>query len=288
MNYIVYYLFILPIAYLPYFFLYRVSTILCFVLKRIVGYRKKTVIKNLKNSFPKKSYVEIEIILNDFYRHLTDLFIESFKGFVISRKSILKRLVVVNQEVLSKYENQNIILIGAHYNNWEICGQCLPLYFNHHLLAIYKPLKNKFFNHKMKQSREKFGLEMIPMNKTKEYFNDQSNNPKGIIFGSDQSPSNPDKAYWMNFLNQETGVLFGAEKYAKEFNWPVVYVRINKVKRGYYIVEYEVITDQPQYCKHGEITEKFMYLVENDIKIKPQYWLWTHNRWKHQRPIENI
>ena len=287
MNYIVYYLFILPIAYLPYFILYKVSTVLCFVLKSVVGYRKKLVYKNLQNSFPEKSNKEIKRIFDAFYRHLTDVFIESFKGFIISKKTILKRLVVINQEALLKFGNQNIILIGAHYNNWEICGQCLPLYFNHSLLAIYKPLKNKFFNLKMKKSREKFGLEMIPMNKTKEYFNKESETPKGIIFGSDQSPSNPKNSHWMNFLNQETGVLFGAEKYAKEFNWPVIYVRINKIKRGYYKTEYEIITENPVLCKHGEITERFMTLVENDIKFKPQYWLWSHNRWKHQRPLVN-
>ena len=131
-------------------------------------------------------------------------------------------------------KGQNIILIGGHYNNWEMTAQRMPLVFKHELFAIYKPIKNKFYDRKMKSSREKFGLNMISMKETKAYFNNETDTPRAIIFGSDQSPSNSKKAYWTKFLNQDSAFLYGAEKYAKSFNWPVIYVSINKIKRGYY------------------------------------------------------
>ena len=144
-------------------------------------------------------------------------------------------------------------------------------------------VKNKFFNAKIVNSRCKYGLVLTPMKQTKETF-DNTDSIKAIIFGSDQSPSNPKKAYWMKFLNQETGVLFGAEKYAKQYNWPVIYVRIFKSNRGHYEVEYELITETPQLTSYGQITESFTKKIENDIINTPQYWLWSHKRWKHKKP----
>tara|TARA_B100001287_G_scaffold39130_1_gene28318 strand:- start:25655 stop:26509 length:855 start_codon:yes stop_codon:yes gene_type:complete len=283
MNLIIFYLLILPISYLPYRLLYIVSNFLAFIFKNVIQYRKEVIYKNLKNSFPDKNNIEIKTLINKFYNHFSDLIIESFKGFTISKKQIIQRLQVENQHVIDKFKNQNIILIGGHYNNWEICGQGLPNYFDHELFAIYKPLKNSFFNEKMKVSREKFGLKMIPMKYTKRYFEKSARRPKAILFGSDQSPSNIKRAYWTKFLNQETAFLQGAEKYAVEFDWPVIYGSINKIKRGFYKVNYQIITEKPSNCSKGYIISKFAQLLEKDIKNKPEYWLWSHNRWKRKK-----
>jgi KDO2-lipid IV(A) lauroyltransferase len=159
----------------------------------------------------------------------------------------------------------------------------MPLVFKHDVYAIYKPLSNKFFDNKMRKSREKFGLKMIPMKTTKEYFTNVSDRPRAIIFGSDQSPSNAKKALWINFLNQESAFLYGAEKYAKDFNWPVIYVSINKIKRGCYELEYKLITDSPNKETYGNIISDFAKLLESDINNAPPYWLWTHKRWKKKK-----
>ena len=285
MNFIFYYLFILPISYLPKYFLYFFSNLLYVFLGRVLKYRKKIIHKNLKNSFPEKSENEIFEIRNNFYKHFCDLIVESFSGFTISRKSIEQKITIENQDLLNEFaENgQNIILIGGHYNNWEMTAQRMPLVFMHDIFAIYKPLKNKFFDRKMKSSREKFGLNMISMKETKAYFNNKTNTPRAIIFGSDQSPSNSKKAYWTKFLNQDSAFLYGAEKYAKSFNWPVIYVSINKIKRGDYLVQYKLITQKPKEESYGEIIKKFAFLLESDIKNQPEYWLWTHNRWKKKK-----
>ncbi len=285
MNYLLYYIIILPISSLNNFFLYLVSDVLYLIVGKLIKYRLKLITKNLKNSFPNKSENEIKGIRRYFYKHFSDLIVESLKGFTISEKRINKKIKIKNPELLNEMakNGQNIILIGGHYNNWEMSAQKMPLECKHELFAIYKPLSNEFFDKKMKDSREKFGLIMIPMKETKNYFNTDDKKPRAIIFGSDQSPSNAKNAHWINFLNQESGFLYGAEKYAKEFNWPVVYVSIQKSERGTYEVSFHLITDQPKQEPNGKIIKDFANLLEADINHNPPYWLWTHNRWKKSK-----
>ena len=285
MNYLLYYIIILPISSLNNFFLYLVSDVLYLIVSKLIKYRLKIKKKNLKNSFPNKSENEIKGIRRYFYKHFSDLIVESLKGFTISEKRINKKIKIKNPELVNEMakNGQNIILIGGHYNNWEMSAQKMPLECKHELFAIYKPLSNEFFDKKMKDSREKFGLIMIPMKETKNYFNTDDKKPRAIIFGSDQSPSNAKNAHWINFLNQESGFLYGAEKYAKEFNWPVVYVSIQKIQRGTYEVSFQLITDKPNEEPNGKIIQDFANLLEIDINRNPPYWLWTHNRWKKSK-----
>ena len=281
---IFYYFFIIPISLLPHRFLYIISDILYLLMFRILSYRKMVVFENLKNSFPKRSNDDLKTIMSKFYHHLCDLIVESLKGFTISENELKKRLIVRNPELANTYaeKGQSIILVGAHYNNWEIVAQTLGIYSKHKCIGIYKPLSNKFLNKKIYESRSKFGMGLVSMKESKSSFKDDGI-PKAVIFGSDQNPSNPKKAYWLKFLNQDTGVLFGAEKYSKDNNWPVIYATINKIKRGFYEVVYSLVTNNPKDEPYGKITEDFTKLIENDIVNNPQYWLWSHKRWKHKR-----
>ena len=281
---VAYYILILPVSLLPYSFLYGISDIFYFIMYRIIGYRKEVIFTNLRNSFPSKSKKEVKKIMSDFYRHLCDIIMESVKGFTISEKQLRKRLIIRNPEFSNYFadKGQSIIFVGGHYNNWEICAQAFAMYSNHKCIGIYKPLSNAFINNKIYTSRSKYGMHLISMKQTKKSFEDRDG-PKAIVFGSDQSPANPKRAHWLKFLNQDTGVLFGVEKYAKEYNWPVVFVSISKVKRGFYEVDYSLITDKPMEQPHGKITEDFTKRLEQDIINQPQYWLWSHKRWKHKR-----
>ena len=279
-----YYLLILPLSLLPYPLLYLLSDIIFLIMYRVIGYRKKVVFTNLRNSFPNKSKQELKKIMSDFYRHLCDIIMESVKGFTISEKQLRKRLIIKNPEFSNYFadKGQSIIFVGGHYNNWEICAQAFAMYSNHKCIGIYKPLSNAFINDKIYTSRSKYGMHLISMKQTKKSFED-GDEPKAIVFGSDQNPANPKRAHWVQFLNQDTGVLFGVERYAKEYDWPVVFVSISKVKRGHYEVEYSLITDSPTEQPHGKITEDFTKRLEQDIINQPQYWLWSHKRWKHKR-----
>ena len=256
-------------------------------MKDILSYRKDIILGNIKRSFPDKTVDQQLEIYRNFYRHFCDLLIENLKGFTITEAQIKSRLKMSNPELVNDYfeKGKSIILIGGHYNNWEVTAQGCPVYLKHELYAIYKPLKSDFYNNKMRSTRGKFGLHLTPMKLTKKYFELETKNPKAIIFGSDQSPSNVKNAYWTTFLNQDTGFLFGAEKYAKDYNYPVIYVHIEKVKRGFYMVNFELICEDPNSLKHGEIIKLFAEKLEKNIIDRPPYWLWSHHRWKKSKPL---
>lgn len=284
-NVLLYYLVILPISLLPFPVLYRFSDFLFFVLYKLIGYRKGVVIKNLTKSFPDKSKEEINKIANLFYRHFCDVIVESLKSFTISQDEILKRMVLENPELLNSYyyQGKSIILSGGHYNNWEWIATSIDQQIKHQSIAIYKQLANSFFDKKMRDTRSRFGLMMISTKKVKETFEAFKNDLTATIFGSDQSPGKVSTSYWMKFLNQDTAVLYGTEKYAKEYDYPVLFGTIVKVKRGYYRFRFSVVEDKPLESPFGAITENATRMLEQEIIKDPQYWLWTHRRWKHKK-----
>lgn len=243
---------------------------------------------NLKNSFPEKTEEEINQIAVQFYHHLCDLVVESVKQFSISKKEVDKRMIAVNPEIFEPYfqQKKSLVLAGGHFNNWELFAVAIDQYMGHQAIGIYQPLTNKFFDEKMRSSRSRYGLLMISTRRIAEVYEEMKNQLIAVIYAVDQSPSNPRKAYWTKWLNQDTAMLYGAEKYAIKYNHPVLYGRINKIKRGYYSFEFAELTGNPEQTRHGEITEKINQMLEDDIKKNPQYWLWTHKRWKHKRPAE--
>ena len=288
LNFLFYYIIILPISYLPYPVLYFISDVLYIVLYKIFGYRKKVVKKNIDNSFPKMSEAERNSIVEKFYRHLCDLIVESLKTFTISKENVDIRMKVGDVKAVHEAfkKNKSVILAGGHMNNWELFAVAIDDSIPHQTVAIYSPLKNKFFDDKMRATRGKYGLEMVSTKKIIAHMAEVKDKLTATIFGVDQSPSNPYKSIWLNFLNQDTSVFYGAEKMAKLYNYPVFYGRINKIKRGYYSFDLIEICSDPQSTEHGYITETITRRLENDIIANPEYWLWSHKRWKRQKPAD--
>ncbi|MEQ8625728.1 MAG: lysophospholipid acyltransferase family protein [Vicingaceae bacterium] len=285
---LLYYFIILPISYLPFWALYFLSDFLRFVLFTLIGYRKKVIHENLRKSFPEKNEEEIEKIKSKFHKHLCDLVIESIKAFSISKETAQKRMIDRNVELVNKYKKQGrqVILVGGHYGNWELFAITIGISLEHHAMALYTPIKNKFFDEKVKRSRSKYGLEMLPIQVIKEKVQSINNELYAIILGSDQSPRKTQKAYWMTFLNQETGVQFGTEKFAKEIDAVVIFANIFRMKRGHYEIEYRLLTETPNETDYGYITKTHTKWLEEIIQDDPAYWLWSHRRWKYKRPTD--
>lgn len=283
---LLYYGVFIPISLLPYRVLYILSDGLYILLYKAIGYRKKVVLNNISKSFPQKTALEHNKIASDFYRHFCDVIVESFKTFTITEQEAMQRMKFANPEVLKKYaaEKRSLILAGGHYNNWELFAVAIDSLIDHQAVAIYKQLKNKYLDQKMRSTRGKFGLKMISTKIVKEEFEKERNNLTATIFATDQSPSSAKNAYWTTFLNQESAMIFGPERYAKEYNYPILYGKINKLKRGHYEFSFDIISDAPQETAYGEITKKITLALERDIVQAPQYWLWTHKRWKKTRP----
>jgi KDO2-lipid IV(A) lauroyltransferase len=225
---------------------------------------------------------QIDCVERKFFQHLMDLVFESFKLFSISKSEVERRVIYTNPEVVNNYfdRGQSVIIAAGHYNNWEYVAASLDIPLKHQTFGIYKKLSNPYFDGKMIESRGRFGMKLISTKEVKESFAREKNNLTAFVFGFDQSPSPVSVPYWIKFLNQDTAAQFGTEKYAKEYEFPVIYGRMNKVKRGYYKFEFEEVCVKPSATIHGEITERINYLLEEDIRRQPEFWLWSHKRWK--------
>ncbi len=283
---ILYYLVVLPVSKLPFWALYRLSEVLCFVVFKLIGYRRKIIRSNLQNSFPEKGIDEIKRIEKIFCLHFCDLVMESIKAFSISKEEAFKRMKDRNIELVNKYKasGKHVVMVGGHYGNWELFAITIGAVLEYKSIALYTPLRNQFLNQKITASRSKYGLEMLGIKTIKERINAANSDLYTIIFGADQSPRKDQRAYWMKFLNQETGIQFGTEKFAVEFDAVVIFANIYKVKRGFYEVEYTLITEDAKSHSYGEITKRHVGMLEEVINKQPEYWLWSHRRWKHKRP----
>jgi Kdo2-lipid IVA lauroyltransferase/acyltransferase len=285
MGALLYYLVVFPISLLPYPILYAFSDFLYLAIYYVVRYRKKVVLRNIQKSFPQLTHAEHIALSKKFYRHFCDLVVESLKIFTITEEEVKARMKIVNPEFINSYfeKGESMILAGGHFNNWELFAVAIAAPLKHETFAIYQPLKNRFFDEKMRETRGKFGLKLISTKFVKPFFEQQKSTPTITIFAIDQSPGRKSSSYTMQFLNQETQVLFGTEKYSREYNYPVVFGRINKLKRGYYSFEFLEVMENPRDKNHGEITEHVTRLLEKDIIANPEFWLWSHKRWKSNR-----
>ena len=279
---------IFPFSRLPFRILYLLSDGLFVLVFYVAKYRRRVVEGNITRSFPELSPDARKEIVREFYRHFCDIVVESLKSFSISDEEIRKRFRFENPELLTPYfeSGRSLILAGGHYNSWEWLAVGLGQQMRHRAVAIYKPLSSSYFEKKMRATRGKFGLELLPMKNVPDFFKalPQSKVPVAMIFGCDQSPGDGRKAHWMTFLNQDTAVAYGAEKYAREYDLPVFFGVVHKTSRGHYSFRIEPLTDHPRESGKGEIIEGVTRRLEVEIRKDPRYWLWTHRRWKHTRP----
>ena len=289
MNKIAYYL-LLPffylISYMPFRMLYLFSDFLYIVVFGLVGYRKKVVLENLRNSFPEKSEEEIKLIRKKFQRYFCDLILEIIKSLTISPASLRKHLQFNDLSLFEKYfkEKQSVVVVMGHLGNWELSGARFALEPLHTLYVIYHPLSNKYFDKLFYKMRTRLGNRLYAMNDTLRGMLRNKDALSATAFIADQTPS-PDGAYWMKFLNQDTPIFTGTEKIAKKFKYPVIYISMKRIKRGLYNIEATLLSAHPEKTQEHEITELFTKRLEKDIREQPEIWLWTHRRWKHKKPV---
>ncbi len=290
MKALIYYL-SLPLIYLfsilPFWLFYLVSDLFFLFIYYVFGYRKKVVLENLQKSFPNKSAEEIKKIRFKFYRYFCDFVLETLKTLTISKKSMLKhcKLNEDAQKLFDKYysEKKSLIFVMGHYGNWEWAGNTFSILGKHQLYVIYHPLSNAYFNNLIVGMRTRFGTKLIVMKNTiREMFSNR-NELSATAFIADQTPA-PESAYWTKFLNQDTPVFWGTEKIARKINYPIIFVNIKRIKRGYYEIFAETLVENPIETTEGQISEMHTRRLEQEIINQPELWLWSHRRWKHPVP----
>lgn len=289
MLYLVF-LLVYPILYciskLPFRFLYILSDFIFFIIYYIIGYRKKTVRENIAMALPNLSKKEKLVIEKKSFQHLCDMFLEMIKTITITEKEINKRYTYSNLEIYKEFEakQKSIAVMIAHYASYEwVISLNNKMSFKG--FAIYKKLNNPYFDKLVIDIRSKFKAYLIT---TKETIPTIESNYKNNIlssygFASDQAPRLSVTHYWRKFMGIETNIHTGAEMLAKKYDMNVVFIKTRKVKRGYYEGTFIVLSDDAKNVPDYQITDKFLDLVEEQIYEAPEFYLWTHKRWKHRR-----
>lgn len=289
LSFILIYPIIWLISRLPMRILYLLSNFIFFLMFRVFKYRRAVVENNISMAFPEKEKGEVTEISKKFFNHLTDLIVESVKSFSISKKESLKRYTYKNPELVNDLiaQGKSIILTGAHQANWEWSFN-LPFALNTNVYGAYTRISNKYFDKKIYSSRTKFGAIGLKGSKMIQGMADNhKNNIQGLyILLSDQSPQLQKTYYWKKFMGIKVPIHTGAEMLAKRHNLTVVNYVTRRKKRGYYEAEFTLITDTPKEFKDYEITDKFLALTEQNIKEHPEFYLWSHKRFKHKDKYE--
>jgi KDO2-lipid IV(A) lauroyltransferase len=283
-----FYIFVWVITYLPLRVLYVLSDLAYLIVYYVIRYRRKVVWDNLSNSFPQKTPQEILLIERKFYRNFCDVFIETLYVTHCSNEEIMRRMKVLNIDLaIRDYDNgKSPMLMTAHYGNWEWASSAsLWLPKDKPVYSVYKKLSNTNFNQFMCDLRKKFSGQILEKNDLLRKMITLKQDGQVAMFGmiADQTPTRVNIHYWTRFLNQDTPVLTGTEVLARKFDYPVYFGKITRIKRGYYVSELIPIATSPKLTQDFEITEAYIRLLEQQILEAPEYWLWTHKRWKHKK-----
>ena len=284
------------ISVLPYFVQYYiVQELIYFVVFHCIRYRRKLVTKNLRDSFPEMSDAEIATIRRKFYRNLAEVMVNTVVMARMSKEECMRRMVFTNNdEIIAILGDRNCIAMTSHLGCWEyygFWGMWLP---NHILVAVYHKIHNEIINELYKRLRDHERELPVASYDSLRFFirNSKGYEGKRLALGliSDQNPPRLPDSHWYRFLNRDTLFFEGSEQLATKFGIPVFYVRQRKVRRGYYEASMEMIYDGVEQIAQYEMTERYVRLLEEDIKACPEMWVWSHRRWKHRpdgkyRPI---
>ncbi|MBC8265460.1 MAG: lysophospholipid acyltransferase family protein [Flavobacteriales bacterium] len=278
-------LFLKFLSICPFMLLRVVAIKLYYFNAYIFKYRYDVVDSNLKLAFPKKSEIVIKQIRKFFFKHFFNLIMEIIKMLTASKSFINNRVTITNPELIDNFakDNQTIIIVFGHFNNWEWIGQKLSIIAKQKVVGIYKPLNNKVFNELLKTARTKFGAIAVSMEESMRYILKTKDDCQIIGIIADQNPVVNETTKWLSFFKKEVPVFMGAERIAKKMNYPVVFCDMQKISNGKYNITFEVLEGTPKNTTESEITKCYFERLEQQIKANPSQWLWSHRRWKHKR-----
>ncbi len=275
------------LALFPMNALYALADFTYFLLKNVIRYRNDVVMENLESAFPERSKAEIIGLRNRFYRYFSDVFFESLKLYRLSAAEMEKRVSFKGVEALNRYtENgKGVIILAFHHQNWE-WSSYLQTRLKHPLLMVYNKMRdNEPMDEFLLKSREKWGGEGVQMGRAAKVIFEQANKNIPTVTGliADQSAL-PEQGMWAMFLNREAAFFAGPEKIARKTNQPVFFQHVRRMSRGKYEYEYTLLVEEPVKTAPGEIMLAYVSNIEKAVREAPEYYLWSHKRWKHKRP----
>ena len=276
-------------ALLPHFVRHHFFGTLCtFILRDLIHYRRAVIMDNLRRSFPDKSEAELNRICRGTYANLSEQIINTISQSGVSEKTLLHRMVITNAEATRQAINgRSAILLTAHYGPWE-AGSTVSLVFPEQtIVAVYHKITSPVMDELMKRIRMHKNVELVDMKRTMRHFVDNRNKrPMALGLIADQNPVLRANMRWYRFLHQWTAFFEGGETLAMKYHLPVYYFSPRRISAGHYEASFSLIYDGDSPIAPGEITERYVRLLENDINAHPEMWMWSHRRWKHTPPAE--
>lgn len=276
--------FIKLLSTLPLAVLYLFSDILYFFMLHVLRYRKKVVVQNLKKSFPDKSDEEISKITKAFYKNLADLTVETLKMPSIKKDEIVKRVKFKNIDLPNSYLNKgsSILVLTGHQCNWEWLLLACSIHSEYPIDGVYKPMHIESLDKLFLDMRSRFGANPLPMKDVFRSVIRNKNEVRVLALVADQTPPHGEIQHFTDFLSQNTPFFVGADKIAQHTQYPVLFVEMIRLKRGYYEAEFHVVKEAPYKKGAFEIIEAYAKLLEKSINKHPSDWLWSHKRWKYR------
>lgn len=273
------------VSILPTWFLYHcVQDVLYFFMYKVFGYRVGVVRGNLALAFPEKTDDERHTIERLYYRHLAEIMVDYIDFASITPRQMRKRLVIENLEEHERIVGgRDWIAQLAHYGSWEYFA-AYPLYTGSDTASLYHPLKSKSFDRLMLRLRSRFGMDIVPMNDVVRYLagrkgTAQNNLALGMI--ADQAPPRKSTYLWFDFFGRKTRFFTGSEKLATRYGMQIYVFHMEKTSRAHYRGRFEMIYDGVERVRPGDITERYVRWLERQIRERPELWMWSHKRWKH-------
>jgi len=279
------------LALLPLQLLYILSDFIYLIGYNIIGYRKKVVYENLRNAYPDKDEREIAGIARQFYRNFCEYLVETVNLIHSNEWNTRKMVSFINTELIDKLykEGRGIMMLQGHFFNWELALMLGQEGGEYQRYVVYQKLTSQIAEKMIFRLRERYGTKLLAMYQTVDLIKENEAKegkayvPSMYQFGADQSPMRHKIEYWSRFMNQDAAIFLAPERLSKEYNLAVVYLDLQKVRRGKYTIEYSLITDDPASTDEHNITEAYVNKLEEAIDRNPANWLWSHKRWKNKK-----
>jgi len=272
---------------LPMRALYAFATFLYLLGFYLVRHRRQVIREQLKKVFPESSDAEREAMHKRFLRNFCDVMVEVLKSMSMSESEMRSRVHIVNLEVARRYldAGQSVMFVTSHLCNWEWLLHGMTLQLGYPVDAAYKPLHDQWAERLMLKVRTRFGARLVPAKELLADFMQRRGVVRVVAMNADQAPVSTDKRYWTRFLGQDTAFYIGAEQIARATRLPIIYVRVRRVRRGYYEVELQLLWDGREQAGPHAVTERYARACEIDVLKHPTDWLWSYRRWRLKKPL---
>jgi KDO2-lipid IV(A) lauroyltransferase len=272
---------------LPLPLLYGIASVMALALYHVARYRRRVVADNLAAAFPERSRAELKALEQRFYRHICDLGVEILASRTLPRAEFSRRVELANPEVLTPYaeQHQSVLFLTCHQGNWEWLLHAVSDFMACPIDVVYKTLHNGAFDEFMIECRARSGIPIAFKDAGREMLR-RRREFRGFAMLADQAPFKRDKRYWHDFFGRPGSFYLGPQKIAEATQYPVIYVAMTKLRRGYYRAHFEVLAQPPSPKGGFAILDRYIAALEQSIRRQPETWLWSNRKWKHVPPAE--